>query len=352
MKRISRDTYDKVFQQVNASWGYENNAMTTEEKEEIYRQLQKRRPSHQSKMKRSRTMSSSEYLYPGTNVLINKFDARDQVSLDRQERLSTGYRALEIRFNPLKQTFDFDHLKKIHEHLFQDVYPFAGQIRTTNIGKNGFWFCNKDLIDRHATIITMELKAENNLKGLPIDTFADRAAYYYTEFNFIHPFREGNGRTIREFFSDLARNNNMELHWDRVPKEEYMHAVKLTDDPKMRGELVEVFKKCLSPIEEKSLVQWKELEEPMKLKDVLKIPEGLPKNAETFSAQILNLPVNRYALDPAGNKIKIQFEGEKNTRTIQLETNPYLSHLEKNALLDQAADLTAKAIQKSNFLEQ
>lgn len=348
---ISRDRYDKAFAQVNASWSYENNALSPEEKEVIYEQLNNRAPL-QSSQKMGRSVMKSEYLYPGTNVLINHFNIMDETALQRQERMSTGFRALEMRLvNPVKQSFDLNHLKNIHQHLFQDVYSFAGQIRTTNIGKNGFWFCDVAQIDKLGSIVFNELKSEKFLKGLNQEAFAERASYFYTEINFMHPFREGNGRAIREFFTDLAKHNGMELHWDRVPTDEYMHAVKLTDDPKLRDELTTVINKCLSPIESRSQVLWKDLEEPMKLKDILKIPEGLPKGADKLNVETLNRKVDRYGLDPDGMKIRIRFEGEKTIRTLPMEKKPFLNTAERNQLLDQAAQNTP-AIQLNRFMEQ
>lgn len=350
--KFSRERYEYEFAQINASWAYENKGLTAQDKEVIYSKLLEKDTTLQPNIFRGKKMSSSIYLYPGTNVLINHFDIRDEEKLSRQERVSTAYRAMELRFNPVKQTFDFDHLKKIHHHLFQDVYPFAGQVRLTNIGKNDFWFCDMNQIPRLSDYVFSELKSEKFLKGLPQDVFAERAAYFYTEINFMHPFREGNGRAIREFFGDLARNNGLDLNWDRVPKEEYFQAVKLTDDPKQRAELVKVFNKCLSPMPENlNLEEWKDLDQPKKLKDVLKEAEGLPKESVQLNAKILNKMVDRFKIDSNGKAIRFRFEGEQEIKTIPLEKHPYLSSAYKNQLLDQAASMKYPTIQISKYLE-
>ncbi len=107
-------------------------------------------------------------------------------------------RILELLNNPVKGTFDLKHLQAIHAYIFQDVYDWAGELRKVDISK-GFMFCNFLFISEQAEEIFGKLKAENYLHGLKEDDFIVRLAYYFSEINALHLFREGNGRSQREF---------------------------------------------------------------------------------------------------------------------------------------------------------
>lgn len=80
------------------------------------------------------------YCYKGTSVLKNLKDIREQAKLDIYERIYTAKRLQELMEKPINGIFDLNHLQKTHQYIFQDVYPFAGELRTVNIGK-GIQFC-------------------------------------------------------------------------------------------------------------------------------------------------------------------------------------------------------------------
>ena len=79
------------------------------------------------------------YVYPGTNILKNLRDIRDQHHLDRVEAISTA-RIGELQLDPKAGQFDISHLKSIHRHIFQDIYPWAGEFRKVNIARTGQFF--------------------------------------------------------------------------------------------------------------------------------------------------------------------------------------------------------------------
>ena len=79
--------------------------------------------------------SVDKYVYPDTNILINKFDCRDADKLREIEALSTGGNLAYLQLHPIRGNFDFKHLKDIHHFIFQDIFDWAGQIRTIDIGK-------------------------------------------------------------------------------------------------------------------------------------------------------------------------------------------------------------------------
>lgn len=170
---------------------------------------------------------ASPYLYPGTDVLRNKLDLRDDAELLRAEALFAGAREQELRANPGRVRGDFDlaRLKATHKHLFQDLYDWAGEARTVNIGKEGNWFARKEDVEHKAREIFAMLKAEKNLKGLDAQAFAARAAHYYDQINAVHPFREGNGRALRTFMHDLAREAGYKLDLTKINHEAHLKAV-------------------------------------------------------------------------------------------------------------------------------
>lgn len=159
------------------------------------------------------------YCYPGTRVLRNKFDITDFDELCEAERRLAKYRAEELLSSPISGTFDLAHLQAIHNFLFQDIYDWAGEIRTVDIAKSNL-FCRHFLIKDEARRIFNELKSEKYLANLNINDFTKRLAYYFAEINALHPFREGNGRTQREFIRQLAFQNGYLLSYSGItPKE-------------------------------------------------------------------------------------------------------------------------------------
>jgi cell filamentation protein, protein adenylyltransferase len=118
------------------------------------------------------------YCYPGTTVLINLLNTRDQAELDAFEAEMTSDRATE----PLPAgRLSFSHYRAIHRHLFQDVYPWAGKIRTVRIGKSGNAFCYPEHIEREMRRIFTELAGQKKLRGLIAGEFAQMAAHLIAE---------------------------------------------------------------------------------------------------------------------------------------------------------------------------
>lgn len=170
-------------------------------------------------------MAKSKYEYPDTYVLINKLGIKNDEQLSKAERQLTTIRLMELEKEPFTdENWDLRHLQKIHKHIFQDVYDFAGKIRDEQIAKGHFQFASPLYINDMSKDLFKELKKESYLEGLSKEQTSDRLAYYMSEINVIHPFREGNGRTQREFIRSLAQKNGLTIDWDRVDKEEFMKA--------------------------------------------------------------------------------------------------------------------------------
>lgn len=152
----------------------------------------------------SRYDGSDSYVYPDSEVLRNKADIRDQVALDAFEADATAVRMLELIDNPIQGVFDLKHLCAIHRYLFQDVYDWAGEIRTVDISRGTSRFAKFDLIEGYLDQQLRGLAAENFLRNTEPDRFVARLAHYMGEINAAHPFREGNGRVQRLFWAQLA----------------------------------------------------------------------------------------------------------------------------------------------------
>ena len=157
--------------------------------------------------------SDDRYVYSGTDVLVNLFGIRDWKQLAEVERSISGVRYAELEESPIPGDFDLAHLCAIHKHLFGDIYPWAGKVRTKGfISKGASLFCAPEFIVPYSGELFARLRMESHLKGLGKEGFIGRVAFYIAEINALHPFREGNGRTQRAFANQLARNAGWELN--------------------------------------------------------------------------------------------------------------------------------------------
>jgi len=176
----------------------------------------------------SMTENSDPYLYPGTSVLKNLRDLTDPKLLERFEARQTHRRIAELIDNPVAGRFDVAHLKAIHRLIFQDVYEWAGEFRTANISKGGHLFGLATFLEPALQQILAKLAAEKHLVGLDIENFVDRAAYFIGELNAAHPFREGNGRTQREFIRELGLKASHYIDWRSTTVEKMTEASRLS----------------------------------------------------------------------------------------------------------------------------
>ncbi|MDR1292393.1 MAG: Fic family protein [Clostridiales Family XIII bacterium] len=187
-----------------------------------------------------------KYCYPESFVLKNKFDIRDKEKLSEAERRSTALNILEIMDKPVRGKFDFNHLKNIHRAIFQDVYAWAGTPRTVDISK-GNPFCLSLHLESYAESIFEKLKAENLLIGKTPEEMPGRLAYYLSEINVLHPFREGNGRTQRVFIGYLAQYAGLSVDFSQVGGHEMIEA-SVQSFFSRYGMMTEMFERILSPI--------------------------------------------------------------------------------------------------------
>ena len=199
-----------------------------------------------------------EYFYPGSNVLINNFNIKNREELKEAEATTTFERLLELKTSTVDGIIDKKRLNSIHKYLFEDIYPFAGEYRKVNMlkEKGSFLFIKtpKD-IDENLNSIFEEI---NDMLKYCHDetTFCTILARLYTALIFIHPYREGNGRTIREFIREfsLVKSKEIgigkqELDWSKIDKkelDEYIEVAHL-----FPSSIVSIFKKALISKENK-----------------------------------------------------------------------------------------------------
>ena len=175
----------------------------------------------------SRYDADDTYCYPGTDVLRNKAEITTAEDLDAYEGELSTLRSIEILENPIAGQFDLAHLQRIHLALFQDVYDWAGKIRTVDISRGNSRFANVRFIESAANDIFNKLARENWLRGLDADTLSKRLAHYLSEINALHPFREGNGRVQRIFISQLSQSAGYQLDYSDLEQEQIYRAMEL-----------------------------------------------------------------------------------------------------------------------------
>ncbi len=151
-------------------------------------------------------------------MLENKLGIFNSAELARAEEEITKRKALQLFELGLLDTYEvgtFAGLARIHQYLFEDVYDFAGRVRTENIAKGGF---------RFAPVMYLQAALES-IDRMPHRTFQDIIAKY-VEMNVAHPFREGNGRSMRLWLDSMLKTQlSRVVDWSRVAQDEYLMAM-------------------------------------------------------------------------------------------------------------------------------
>ncbi|WED24055.1 Fic family protein [Vibrio sp. JC009] len=189
--------------------------------------------------------NNDKYCYQDTDVLINILNIRDAEELEEAEVAFTTerYRTYQSDINELNQ-LDFSHLKHLHLYLFQDLYSWAGKVREIDISKGNTRFC---------TFSRIEPEAEKLFKIIPTlssvastTELIENLASLFCELNLLHPFREGNGRTLRFFFEELLFVLGYEVRWPQLTQQDWINAnvagVYLDLKP-----LIAIFKEAILP---------------------------------------------------------------------------------------------------------
>ncbi len=170
-------------------------------------------------------------------VLENKLGISDSAELAREEEKISKKKALELFENKILDSLDagtFETLSKIHKYLFDEIYYFAGEIRTVNIAKGNF---------RFAPVMYLE-QALLHIDKMPQSNY-EEIIEKYVEMNVAHPFREGNGRSTRIWLDLILKKElNMVVDWSMVDKEDYLLAMERS--PIKNVEIRELLKQALT----------------------------------------------------------------------------------------------------------
>ena len=190
------------------------------------------------------------YIDPVTGILRNLVGAPTKDALSAAEGGLVFARLVQLTERPPAGTGDLVELRAIHRQLFQDVFDWAGELRTVDIRKQEEGaepFLPVQMIERAAAFAARELRADDNLRGVSRDRFIDRLAYHYDAFNYIHPFREGNGRTQRVMWNRIALDAGWQLDWRRVQGPTNDAACRAASERRDFGPLRAMFAQIVSP---------------------------------------------------------------------------------------------------------
>lgn len=187
------------------------------------------------------------YCYPDTDILKNKLNIHDQKQLLKAETRIVSIRLYQLYDNPISGSFDFEHLCNIHHHIFQDVYDWAGELRTVNIAKKSLFCLVQHMTGYAQTIFPAYYNDCMRAKSNP-EEFIHVLAEHYADLNALHPFREGNGRSQREYCRELCLQCGYLFDLTHTCRDEMLNA---SIDSLEKGEnagLEAVFGKCIIPL--------------------------------------------------------------------------------------------------------
>ena len=161
-------------------------------------------------------MAEDPYVYPGTGVLRNNLEIRDPRELSQAEADFVGLALRALDDEPLSGGYDLALWQVFHRRIFGGLYPWAGELRTVQIAKPNAFYARPEHIAGYAQGIFAELANERHLVGLDRQPFVDRLTHYHAEMYAVHPFREGNTRSLRAFLSQLADAAGHRVDWEHL----------------------------------------------------------------------------------------------------------------------------------------
>jgi len=182
------------------------------------------------------------YCYPGSSVLRNKLDIRDELTLSEAEQQLSAIAADNVEFNP--PPFSLTYLQDIHRQLFSDLYEWAGELRTVGMAKQDTRFCQPQYMETESAKIFANMATANWFEGMSRAELIVAVSEAYSDINVVHPFREGNGRAQRILFEHLIMNAGFEISWWGIEKDEWIFANIAAYNCAL-GPMEQVFEKCI-----------------------------------------------------------------------------------------------------------
>ncbi|SRR6266702_6303671 len=190
------------------------------------------------------------YFDESIGALKNLLGAKTLEELQELEPQIVFANQLEIESVSIPRSNNLSEVLFIHKQLFKGIYEWAGQIRTVDIKKNdedAEFFLIVGKIPSAANYVFAKLAEEDHLKGLSQVIFTKRLAYHYDQLNYIHPFREGNGRVQRIFWSRIAKDAGYEIGWDLILGDENDKASRIAAEQMDLSKLEAMFAKIVRP---------------------------------------------------------------------------------------------------------
>lgn len=204
------------------------------------------------------TKQWESYFYPGTQTLINKFGITDPDELKVKEAEISFEKLVELYENPIVGEFNAEHLRNIHKYIFGDLYEWAGEYRYVDMRKQtGFtnWENISKYLDGELELMHNELKNISSIRELAIFL-----STYYIQLMAIHPFREGNGRSSREFLRELVEEKTkdmpfgpLELDWTKFNGDTVLENIQFA--LVFRSAIDNEFLNALTPVEPENKIK-------------------------------------------------------------------------------------------------
>ena len=218
-----------------------------------------------------------------SGVFINKYGINDNNQLNALEYQISDRRIKELIDGShvlLNKKFNLERLQEIHQHIFQDVYDWAGKIRTTPSSKrapNGLIsvFSKPDLIVDKWKMLDEKTNAfTQSQSGIPLNKKIDALVDIFSEANHIHPFPEGNGRSLQVFIQQLAKTQSINLDFSKIDSQEWNNASSLSG---IHGRL----------FEKRDLIQYQTDKEPIRkiFHDIAKLEQQKDKPSKEVPSQ-------------------------------------------------------------------
>lgn len=283
--------------------------------------------------------SWDDYYVPGTQTLRNRFVSNDPsiqtpygisdyAVVDRLTEQASHRRLVQLYGNPVLGRFDRKHMEKIHEHIFQDCYDWAGQARTAPEGgmsKDGhvYYPGDKRMIDRLDDLYGM-LAGDNYLQGLDQGTFPEALGAYWGHINTAHEFREGNTRSQFVFFSGLCDQAGYELSTEMFKpgnplRDQFVQARYTAQDTGRTGPLAAVLSQGIVPKLQPDraldrLADWEPAPPPTRTQRAVNFVTGRTSMTELMERQnaaALNAAAARARVIPSGLSMEFDQQSDQ-----------------------------------------
>ena len=176
-------------------------------------------------------MKWEDYLIDNSDVLRNKFNISDLNELYKKEKEIVIERLSVLNLYGINGEFDANHLKAIHWYLFSPIYDFAGKYREVNIFKEHSSFLGYECIKAELEKVLLEAKEKEINENSLFDIAKFLGDFYYNLIH-IHPFREGNGRSIREYLREFVEYKfpNLSINYDKIDKKNFLLGITERDN--------------------------------------------------------------------------------------------------------------------------